>query len=64
MLFRSLAAQARAQDADQPGDLIVMLTAVLAVLVAMTVWSRVQRDRRERSRVLRLVDETADFRQT
>lgn len=59
-----LAAQARAQDADQPGDLIVMLTAVLAVLVAMTVWSRVQRDRRERSRVLRLVDETADFRQT
>jgi hypothetical protein len=41
-----------------------MLTAVLAVLVAMAVWSRVQRDRRERSRVLRLVDEPADFRQT
>jgi hypothetical protein len=30
----------------------------------MTVWSRVQKDRRERQRVLRLVDEPATFRQT
>ncbi|MFM7866220.1 MAG: hypothetical protein ACKPHU_18570, partial [Planctomycetaceae bacterium] len=58
-----LAAQARQKDSERPGDLLVLLTAVLAVLVAMTVWSRVQRDRRERQRVLRLVDEPATFRQ-
>lgn len=59
-----LAAQARQNDPERPGDLLVLLTAVLSVLVAMTVWSRVQRDRRERQRVLRLVDEPATFRQT
>jgi hypothetical protein len=59
-----LAAQAREKDTDRPEDLLVLLTAVLAVLVAMTVWSRVQKDRRERQRVLRLVDEPATFRQT
>jgi hypothetical protein len=59
-----LAAQAREMDTDRPEDLLVLLTAVLAVLVAMTVWSRVQKDRRERQRVLRLVDEPATFRQT
>ncbi|MEY4185515.1 MAG: hypothetical protein RIT02_549 [Planctomycetota bacterium] len=59
-----LAAQAREKDTDRPEDLLVLLTAALALLVAMTVWSRVQRDRRERQRVLRLVDEPATFRQT
>jgi len=30
----------------------------------MTIWGRVQRDRRERERLLQLVDEQPDFHQT
>jgi hypothetical protein len=36
---------------------------VLTLIVAMTVWGRIQRDRRRRDRLLRLVQEKPDFRQ-
>jgi hypothetical protein len=42
----------------------VMLTGFLCILVMMTIWGRVQRDRRERRRLLSLVDAGSDFDQT
>jgi hypothetical protein len=59
-----LAAQARAADPRRINDTLVLMAGVLAVIVAMTVWGRVQRDRRQRERLLRLVDEQPDFHQT
>ena len=45
-------------------DTMVLLLGFVVLLVAMTVWGRVQRDRRERKRILSVVDERPDFRQT
>lgn len=45
-------------------DTMVLLLGFLALLVSMTVWARVQRDRREQRRLMTLVDERPDFRQT
>lgn len=42
----------------------VMLIGFLSLLVMMTIWGRVQRDRRERGRLLSLVDSGKDFDQT
>ena len=43
---------------------MVLLLGFVTLLVAMTIWGRVQRDRRERRRILSVVDERPDFRQT
>lgn len=45
-------------------DTMVLLLGFVTLLVAMTIWGRVQRDRRERRRILSVVDERPDFRQT
>lgn len=58
-----LAAQARAADPRRVSDTLVLMVGVLTLIVAMTVWGRVQRDRRRRERLLRLVQEQPDFRQ-
>lgn len=42
----------------------VMLIGFLSLLIMMTVWGRVQRDRRERGRLRSLVDSGKDFDQT
>jgi hypothetical protein len=45
-------------------DTMVLVLGFLTLLMAMTAWGRVQRDRRERRRLMSLVDERPDFRQT
>ncbi len=50
--------------APSPQHVLDLMAGVVAVIVAMTVWGRVQRDRRQRERLLRLLDEQPDFRQT
>jgi hypothetical protein len=45
-------------------DAAVLLCGFGAIVVMMTVWGRMQRDRRERQRLLDLVDEEPDFNQT
>ncbi|MFN8708537.1 MAG: hypothetical protein ACK50J_17815 [Planctomyces sp.] len=42
----------------------VMLIGFLCLLVMMTIWGRMQRDRRERRRLMQLVDSRTDFDQT
>lgn len=55
---------AKANSGNPVSETAVLLAGFLALLVTMTVWGRVQRDRRERQRLLMLVDERPDFRQT
>lgn len=58
-----LLAAARSQGRST-SDTLMLLLGFLALIGAMTVWGRVQRDRRERQRLMLLVDERPDFRQT
>ena len=60
----TLVATARAVDSRSLSDTMVLLLGFAALLAAMTVWGRVQRDRRERTRLMLLVDERPDFRHT
>lgn len=59
----TLAADARAKDPRRVSDTVVLGAAVLVVIIALAVFGRVQRDRRRRQRLLRLVAESPDFRQ-
>ncbi len=45
-------------------DTTILIIGFLVLMGAMTLWGRVQRDRRERKRLLSLVDEKPLFRQT
>lgn len=56
---------AQAKTETRPiSDTLILFLGFLTLLVTMTVWGRVQRDRRERRRLLSLVDERPDFHQT
>lgn len=59
-----LLAAAKANSGNPVSDTMVLLFGFIALLATMTVWGRVQRDRRERDRLKLLVDERPDFRQT
>ncbi len=59
-----LIARAKAADPLRVSETSVLFLGFVALLLAMTVWGRVQRDRRHRRRVLHVVDERPDFRQT
>lgn len=59
-----LIARAKAADPLRVSESAVLFLGFIALLLAMTVWGRVQRDRRHRRRVLHVVDERPDFRQT
>jgi hypothetical protein len=58
-----LVATAKSQNRSV-SDTIILVLGFLTLLLAMTAWGRVQRDRRERRRLMSLVDERPDFRQT
>lgn len=58
-----LVATARSQSRSL-SDTVILMLGIVGLLMAMTVWGRVQRDRRERRRLMSLVDERPDFRQT
>lgn len=58
-----IVAVARSQG-RRVSDTTILIVGFLALMAAMTVWGRVQRDRRERKRLLSLVDEKPIFRQT
>jgi len=59
-----LLATARANSGRPVSDTMLLLFGFVSLLATMTVWGRVQRDRREHQRLMRLVDERPDFRQT
>ncbi len=59
-----LAVAARANAPGRLSDTVLMGLGVLAVVVSMVVFGRVQRDRRRRDRLRKLVEESPDFRQT
>ena len=59
-----LLATAKANSGNPVSDTMMLVFGFIALLVTMTVWGRVQRDRRERDRLKLLVDERPDFRQT
>ncbi len=59
-----LLASAKANSGRSVSDTVLLLFGVVTLLATMTVWGRVQRDRREHQRLMRLVDERPDFRQT
>ena len=59
-----LLATAKANSGNPVSDTMVLLFGFVVLLATMTVWGRVQRDRREHQRLMRLVDERPDFRQT
>ncbi|MEY3172209.1 MAG: hypothetical protein RLZZ436_122 [Planctomycetota bacterium] len=59
-----IVASARANDPRRLSDTVVLGLGVLAVVIAMAVFGRVQRDRRRRERLRKLVEESPDFRQT
>ena len=59
-----LLATAKANSGRPVSDTMLLLFGFVTLLATMTVWGRVQRDRREHQRLLRLVDERPDFRQT
>ncbi len=59
-----LLATAKANSVNPVSETIVLIFGFIALLATMTVWGRVQRDRRERDRLKLLVDERPDFRQT
>ncbi len=55
---------AKARSGNPVSDTMMLLFGFVMLLATMTVWGRVQRDRREHQRLMRLVDEQPDFRQT
>ena len=61
-----LLATAKANSGNPVSDTMMLLFGFIALLATMTVWGRVQRDRRERDRLKLLVDErpeeVTDFR--
>lgn len=59
-----LLATAKANSGNPVSDSVVLLFGFISLLATMTVWGRVQRDRRESERLKLLVDERPDFRQT
>ena len=59
-----LLATAKKNSGRPVSDTMLLLFGFVALLGTMTVWGRVQRDRREHQRLMRLVDERPDFRQT
>jgi hypothetical protein len=59
-----LLATAKKNSGNPVSDTMLLLFGFIALLATMTVWGRVQRDRRERDRLKLLVDERPDFRQT
>ncbi len=59
-----LLANAKANSGRPVSDTMLLLFGFVTLLATMTVWGRVQRDRREHQRLMRLVDERPDFRQT
>ena len=59
-----LLAAAKANSGRPVSDTMLLLFGFVTLLATMTVWGRVQRDRREHQRLMRLVDERPDFRQT
>jgi len=59
-----LLATAKANSGNPVSETMVLIFGFVALLATMTVWGRVQRDRRERDRLKLLVDERPDFRQT
>ncbi len=59
-----LLASAKANSGRAVSDTMLLLFGFVTLLATMTVWGRVQRDRREHQRLMRLVDERPDFRQT
>lgn len=59
-----LLAAAKAKSGRPVSDTMLLLFGFVTLLATMTVWGRVQRDRREHQRLMRLVDERPDFRQT
>ena len=59
-----IAAEARARDPRRVSDTVVLGLAVLVLVIAMAVFGRLQRDRRRRDRLMRLVEDRPDFRQT
>lgn len=59
-----LLATAKANSGRPVSDTMLLLFGFVTLLSTMTVWGRVQRDRREHQRLMRLVDERPDFRQT
>lgn len=58
-----IVAVARSQG-RRVSDTVILIVGFIALMAAMTLWGRVQRDRRERKRLLSLVDEKPIFRQT
>lgn len=56
-----IVAMARANDPRRLSDTVVLGASVLAVVIAMAVFGRVQRDRRRRERLRKLVDQPPDF---
>jgi hypothetical protein len=52
---------ARANDPRRFSDTVVLAFCVLAVVIAMAVFGRVQRDRRRRERLRKLVEQPPDF---
>ena len=59
-----LAVVAKANAPGRLSDTVLMALGVLAVVVSMAVFGRVQRDRRRRDRLRKLVEDSPDFRQT
>jgi len=59
-----LLAVAKANSGNPVSDTMVLLFGFVSLLATMTIWGRVQRDRRESERLKLLVDERPDFRQT
>lgn len=45
-------------------DIAVLLAGFVAIVIMMTIWGRVQRDRRERRRLLKLIESQPDFDDT
>ncbi len=59
----TLVTKAKSQS-RRVSDTLVLVLGFLTLLASMTIWGRVQRDRRERQRLKSLVDERPTFRQT
>ncbi|MFM7058322.1 MAG: hypothetical protein ACKO2P_15505 [Planctomycetota bacterium] len=59
-----IVATARANDPRRLSDSVVLGLCVLAIVIAMAVFGRVQRDRRRRERIRKLVEESPDFAHT
>lgn len=60
----ALAVAARRRSETRLSDTAIMLLGFLSVVVMMAIWGRVQRDRRERQRLLAVVDDAVRFDDT